>query len=137
MLGLITLILLGAFSLLYVSKSIDSKPEFLTKAIAFISTNIDMLAMVGLVYGLIAAVLTPIASLNTTEMLIRFLANIMLMLLALPYSFERLATKYGPKMNEALVAEFRTFTSRIATHEKIFGIAGAVLTLLLFAVLFR
>lgn len=135
--GLITLILLGAFSLLYVSKSITQKPEFVTKALKFISDNIDMLALVGLIYGIIAAMLTPLTALSTTEMLIRFLANLMLVVLALPYTFERLATKYADKMNEAFVSEFRAFTGRIMSNEKIFGIAGAVIALFLFAVLFR
>lgn len=137
MLGLITLILLGAFSLLYVSKSIAQKPEFISKALKFITDNIEMLALIGLIYGIIASVLTPVTTASSTEMLIRFLANIMLVVLALPYTFERLATKYADKMNEAFVSEFRAFTGRIMSNEKIFGIAGAVIALFLFAVLFK
>lgn len=137
MLGLITLILLGAFSLLYISKSMNNKPDFITKAVNFISENLEMIALIGLIFGIIAAILTPIAAKDTTEMLIRFIANLLLVVLALPYTFERLATKYSDKINEALVTECRGFTGKILAHEKAFGIAGCVVTLLLFAVIFR
>ena len=137
MLGLITLIMLGAFSLLYISKSIATKPDFINKILKFITDNIEMIALIGVIYGIVAAILTPIASLSSTEMLIRFIANLLLVVLALPYTFDRLVVKYGHKMNSAITEEVRALINRITGLEKIFGIIGCVVTVLLFAVLFR
>lgn len=135
--GLITFFLLGAFSLLYLSKSIENRPAFVDKAVAFISENMEKLSVVGVIYGLIAAILVPIMVYGTSDILVRLLANVTLFALALPYAFDRICTKYGDKINSALQEELRGIIGKISVNEKIAGIVGAVFTVLLFAVLFR
>lgn len=135
--GLITFLLLGAFSLLYVSKSLQKKPEFVDKAVAAITRNIDNLAMGGVIYGLVAACLAPIMIANSTEMLLRLLANILVVVLALPHVFDKLAAKFEGKLNAAIMQEVRSAVGWISAKEKLVGIAGAIVTVLLFGVLFR
>lgn len=135
--GLITFFLLGGFSLLYMGKAMPNKPPFMEKAISWISENIDTIAPMALIYGLIATVLTPIMIYGATDMLIRLLANILIVAMALPYSFEKVAEKFQGKINDAILSETRNFIGWIGNQEKLVGIAGTVVTVLLFAILFR
>lgn len=135
--GLITFLMLGAFSLLYISKTWENKPAFVQTAVDFLNRNLEMLAIVGLVYGLVAAILTPIMIYLPLDMFVRLIANVMIIVMALPYSFDKIATKYSGKMNSAVEKEGRNFVGWISANEKTVGIAGAVVTVLLFAVIFR
>jgi hypothetical protein len=135
--GLITFFLLGAFSLLYISKSIPNKPAFVDKAVTAIADNIDKLAMIGVIYGLIAAFLTPLTNMGVIDMLVRLLANLMIVILALPYTFDKIVAKYQEHLNGPIVEEFSILVKRIVRQEKLFGIIGTSLTVLLFAVIFR
>jgi hypothetical protein len=135
--GLISLLLLGAFSLLYVSKTLGTKPEFVTKAVDFITKNIDTLALVGLVYGLFAILMTPVVTYGAAGILVRMLCNIVLVVLTMPYAFEKIVAKSEGKINEAIASEFRNFINWTAGQEKIMGYSGAVATVMLFAVVFE
>lgn len=137
MLGLITFFVLAAFSLLYINAFWSGKPEFVEKAVAFLKGNLTNLALFGVFYGLIAALLTPITVFNSTELLVRLVANILIFLMALPYAIDRLVEKYGDKMNAAIIEEVRNIVGHVTRQEKIVGIVGTAVTVLLFAVLFR
>lgn len=135
--GLITFFLLGALSLLYISKSIPNKPEFINKAVAAISDNIEKLAMIGVIYGLIAAFLAPLTVVGVVDMLVRLFANLMVVVLAMPYTFDKIVAKYQEHLKGPVVDELGTLVKRIIDQEKLFGIIGTVFTILLFAVIFR
>jgi hypothetical protein len=135
--GLITFFLLGAFSLIYISSLWNNKPDFVQKAVDFLRANLGTLAMVGVFYGLLVALLTPIMIYNSTDLIVRLIANLMIFVMALPFAFDRLVEKYGHKMNTAIIDEVRSVISHISAREKYVGIAGAAITVLLFAVLFR
>jgi len=136
--GLITLLLLGTFTLLYVSKAVPKKPEYMQKALAFISENMRYLAMAGVIYGLIAVCLTPIMrNVVPLDMFIRMWANVLLALMALPYCFERIISHHKEKINSAILGEVRGLVNTVIAWEKIVGIIGVVTCLALFATVFR
>jgi hypothetical protein len=136
--GLITLLLLGTFTLLYVSKSVPKKPEYMQKALTLISENMRYLAMAGVIYGLVAACLTPIMrNVMPMDMFVRMWANILLAMMALPYCFERIVSSHKDKINSAILGEVRGLVNAVIAWEKIVGIVGAVTCLVLFAMVFR
>jgi len=135
--GLISLFFIAVFSLLYVSKSLSNKPEFVDKAVTKIAENIDMLSFVGLIYGIAATILTPVGIHGSVDLLIRLVANILIVLLTLPYGLAHIVNRYPDKINARIAAELTSFTGVITRNEKPLGYAGAVFALLLFAVLFR
>lgn len=135
--GLVTLVLLFAFVALYLSKSLDKKPEAMTSAVEKISGNLDKLALWGGAYGVAATLLTPVMGFGGGDMFIRFISNVMIMMMALPFVFNRFLPKFEEKLNPAILEEVKNFVGFITKQEKYVGYAGAVIGILLFAVLFR
>jgi hypothetical protein len=135
--GLITLVLVLAFSLLYLSKSLEKKPAAMSQAVDKINMHIDQLAFWGAIYGLVMAILTLIMGYSGSDMFVRLLANIMIVVMALPFVFDRLLAKFGEKVNPAIQEEAKNIVGWITKQEKYIGYVGAAIGVLLFAVLFR
>ncbi|MCE9508654.1 MAG: hypothetical protein K8R48_10155 [Alphaproteobacteria bacterium] len=132
---LITLAFLLAFTALYLSKSLEKKPEFVTKAVEKISANLDTVALAGVVYGLVAAILALIM-VSGGGMFLRFVGNILIVLMALPFVFEQQLPKFKEKINPAIIEEIRKVIGKISKQEKYVGYAGAAVSVLLFAIAF-
>lgn len=135
--GLITLFFLVIFTLLYLSKSLQNKPQLMTQAVEKITDNLDQVSLWGAIYGLAAAVLTLIMIYSGAEMLIRLASNVLIVLMTLPFVFDRALAKFQEKLNPVIVTESRNLVGWITKQEKYIGYAGAVCSLLLFAILFR
>jgi hypothetical protein len=137
-LGLMTLFFLVAFTLFYLGKSLENKPDFLNKAVEKITDNLDHLALWGLIYSLLAILLAPLAGLKFGfAFLVSFVANLAIFLMVLPLALENIATKYQDKINTAVLEEARRLVGWITGQEKYLGYVGAVVSFLLFVVLFR
>lgn len=135
--GLITLVLLCAFTLLYLSSAIPKKPEFIEKTLAFIRQHLNYIAMAGVIYGFIAFCITPIMIGPPLDMFVRMAANLLLVIMALPLTFDRLLGSNEQKINAAILKELRNSIALVSRHEVIVGGAGAVAAILLFATVFR
>lgn len=136
--GFVSLFFLIVFTLHYVGNSLENKPDFIVSAIDKIEANIDNLAFWGLFFGLLATILTPMAHVNNSfELLVRFVANIWIVVLALPLSLDHLLEKYKEKLSEPLAEELRNIGSAVTRRGKVFGYTGAVLCVMLFAMMFR
>lgn len=136
--GLITLVFLLAFTALYLSKSLEKKPEFVNQAVEKINTNLDKVALWGAAYATIGVFLTLIIGYSSAGgMLVRLLANIMVIVMALPFIFEQLLPKFEAKVSAGVVEKTRAAIACVTKQEKYIGYAGGVISLLLFAVLFR
>lgn len=136
--GLVTLLLLGAFTLLYASKMLSKKMDFVEKAVKWLLDNMRYLALGGVIYGFVAFCLTPIAggALTPLNLCVRMWANLLLVAMALPYCFDVLISRYRDKINAAIVEESRGVVTWVSTNEKIFGVLGAVTCILLFIMIF-
>ncbi len=137
MIGFFSLLLLGAFSLLYISASWTDKPGFINKAVAFLSENIKKLSLIGVGYGLFAIIVVPLTRATGMEIIITLLANILIVLMALPYAFEHIMEKLGDRANPTVRDESYKLISWISTQGRLVGIVGCVFTLLLFGFVFR
>lgn len=135
-LGLVSLAFLLIFSLLYVSKGIEKKPEAMTKAVDKILANLDMLAFLGTIYGLVAAILAPILLNYIPFLFVSLLANVTIIVMALPYAFEKLTSGYEEKINAAMMESLRGMMSTVTNNDKIIGYSGSAIAFLLFAVMF-
>jgi hypothetical protein len=134
--GLISFVLICAFTLLYLSSSIKSKPAFIEKTLAFIKQHLNYIAMGGLIYGFAAFCITPISGLAASDVFIRMAANFLITVMAIPYTFEKLIAQHEGNVNAAILKEVRNIINGISAKSKLIGIAGAVLALLLFATIF-
>ena len=135
--GLVTLVFLLAFTALYLSKSLEKKPEMMTQIVGKISDNLDKVALWGAGYAAVAAVFSLIMGYSGGDMFVRLLSNVMIILMALPFVFEQLLPKFQEKANPAILEEAKNFVGFVTKQEKYVGYAGAAAGLLLFAVLFR
>ena len=135
--GIITLLLLGAFTMIYLSSSIPKKPPFFEKALNFLFENMKYLGIGGLGYGLIDAVITPIQVPNYDYMVVRLLADVVRVMMALPFCFDKIIAKYKDKINAAIVQEVAGSVEWVRNKDKYVGGAGAVLCILMFAFIFR
>ena len=135
--GLITLVFLLAFTALYLSKSLEKKPELVTKAVESITTHLDKVALWGAGYGIAGAILTLIMVYGGGDMFVRLVANVMIFLMALPFVFEQQLPKFQEKVNPAIIVEAKNIIGFVTKQDKYVGYAGAAVSLLLFAVLFR
>lgn len=135
--GLVTLLLLGAFTLLYASKTLSKKIDFVEKAVKWLLENMRYLAIGGVVYGFAAFCLTPIAgALAPVDMCVRMWANLLLVVMTLPYCFDALIAKYRDKINTAILEESRGVVTWVSSNEKIFAVLGGVTCVLLFVMVF-
>ena len=137
-LGIVTFVFMVIFTLFYLSKSLEKKPEFMDKIVAQIAANLEMLALGGFVYSLAAIILTPVAGLHGGfGFLIGLFANFALFLLTLPLAFEKITAKYQDKINPVIQEELKKLIGWITKQEKYLGYAGAAVSFFLFVVLFR
>ena len=141
--GLITLVLLLAFTVLYLSKFLKKKPDILTQVVEKITEHIDVIAVWGVLYGIIATSMTIIMTFGPAEMLLRFSANVMIILMSLPFVFDRIVEKLDEKfhekmrMNPAIVKEAKHIVEWVTRKGECVGYTGIVVSLLLFAVIFN
>jgi len=141
--GLITLVLLLAFTVLYLSKSLKKKPDILMQVVEKITMHIDVIAIWGALYGIIATSITIIMTFGPAEMLLRISANVMIILMSLPFIFDRIVEKLDEKlhekirMNPAIVKEAKHIVEWVTRKEEYVGYTGVVISLLLFAVIFN
>ena len=134
--GLVTLFFLIVFTLFYLSKSFEKKPAFLDTVVNRIQDNLAKVSMWGLIYGLVAIVLSPVmVASDSMGVLMRLVANFLIVAMTLPYTLDRILEKI--KMNETVSSEIKSSINWITKNEKIIGYIGAAVALLLFAVLFR
>lgn len=140
-LGLITLCALAVFSLLYLSSSIPKKPPAVEKAVAAIKRNIDDLGVITLIYGVIATVTVPLlmagmlsSGVSVVAMFLPMLANLTLVIMALPYAFHRFEEGMKAKVNKAILTEIHNLMGWITTNEKYVGGLGAALIVLCLAI---
>ena len=135
--GLVTFLLLGAFTLLYMEATIEKKPDFVVKAVSFLRENLDRLSIITLIYALIAALITPIMVWSGVDMIVRLSANVMLIVMTLPLCYDRIVAKAQPGENSVLFRELGNVVRKINAREKLVGTIALVVLILLFAVLFR
>lgn len=136
LLGLITLCALGAFTLLYVSASIPKKPPAVEKAIELIKKYMYYLGIGCVAYGVFAAFVTPLTIYTAANMIMRLLANLLLVIMAAPYAFSRFEGKIAAKMNVAIFDELKALITWPLRHEKYLGFAGAGMCVLVFVFAF-
>lgn len=135
-LGIISLFFLAAFSLLYISKGMDQKPEWMNKAVNKIEDNIQALSVWGFAYSLIAIILVFFVAQAGIVLLTAFLANVWLFFLTLPYVLDRLLEKFQSSIPPVLATELRNISGIVARREQLAGYVGAGLSFLLFVFLF-
>jgi hypothetical protein len=134
--GLLTFAFVLAFTLLYISKSLDNKPAFVSNAVDKINQNINMIALCGFLFALVSILLTPVLIYSGANMLIRLLANALIVLMALPSVAHQWLPKYQDKINPAILEEIRNFIGWISKNEKYVGYAGAAASVLMFLIIF-
>ena len=141
--GLITLIFLLILTSFYLSKSMKKKPEVLVRVIEKITTHIDVIAVWAAIYGIFASSLTIIMTFGPAEMLLRLIANVMVIIMALPFVFDRVVARLDERFHEkmqtnlAIVREAKNLVESVTRHGEYVGYAGALLSLFLFGVIFR
>ncbi len=135
--GLMTLLLLLAFTLLYLNKALVLNHELLRRVADKVAEDLDRMALWGAIYAVAAIFLVLIVPYNTGDVIIRLIANMMIVVMALPYMFEKVVIRYQANIPAKAVDETRKIAGMVTTQGKYFGYAGFIISLLLFAVLFR
>lgn len=136
---IITLVILAAFTLLYTKNFLPRKPQIVEKALSWLMQNISTIAVVSLIYGLFTIIMIPFTNLGTaTDTVILLASTLIMIVMALPFGFERLISGYEAKINQAILKELRSMIGGIEKNEKIVGAIAVIIGFfLLFAVLYR
>ncbi len=135
--GLITLILLLALTVLYLEKTIENKPPFLMNISTILHTNIQKFTFWAAIYGIIGIILTPTMAYTGGDVLIRIVANLMVVIMVIPYIFDTYAANLEEQTNQVVRKEISRVVDIIKNQEKIIGYLAAVICALLFAVVFK
>lgn len=135
--ALITLILLVAFTMIYLARSLDNKPAWLTAAVDNIMAYIDPLSFWSIIYGLVALLMAALLVHTPLDIMVRLLANAMIILLALPYAFQKLVARFQGEENAAILESLHDIVNGITRHEKTAAFVAAGTAVVLFAVMFR
>lgn len=136
--ALVTLFFLLAFTALNLGKSLDSKWPLLDAVAAKVEAHLDSLALWGVVYCAVMALLTLLYGHGFVDVLVRFAANIAVVVMALPYAADKIVDGLSKVFNSESVNDHVKGWARWSIgREKTVGIAGAVISLLLFAIVFR
>lgn len=137
LLTMISFCVLGVFTLLNISSAIPKKPPALEKALEFIKLHLNYIALGGFIYGFVAMCITPIAIKPPLNMAICLVGNLLIVIMALPFSFTKLVSGHGEKVNAAILKETKSAIDWISGKDKYFGFAGAVVCGLLFVATFQ
>ncbi len=139
--ALVTLVLLLLMCALPLRESMAHPPVWLVRLTDWLMARIDPLALGVMVYALVSIFLTPFFVTGTLDVLVRLLASVMLLSLALPEGvpqlMRRLQNRTGEAANEAIVESLSDIIDGIARVRLILAYIGMVVAALLFAVLFR
>ena len=130
--GLITFCALAAFTLLYLSASIKKKPPAVEKALVLIKANMNYLGAGCVLYGFFAAFVTPLTVYSAVDMIVRLVANLLLIVMAGPYAFTTYESKVAAKINGAILDEMKHLVYWPTRNEKYLGLAGATMCGLVF-----
>jgi hypothetical protein len=131
-LGLISFGLLCVFSLLYLSSAIPKKPPAVEKALAFIKLHLNYFALAGVIYGFAAFCLSIIMVPVPLNKVVGMGAAVLLIVMALPFTFDRLIGVHEAKINAAIMKELRNGVGVISQNEVVLGIVGALVAVALF-----
>ena len=71
------------------------------------------------------------------DLFIRLVANMLIVLMALPFVFDKISPMIQEKTNEVVVEEISKFIAGIKNKEKYIGYFALVICALLFAVVFK
>lgn len=134
--GLVTLLLLIAFTVYQLRDMWEKKPAFVQDCLSKMDQHIRDLSFFVCIYGLVMIVVTLVSQ-TGMDFLIRFLANLMLVVMTLSELTDRLLAKFQDKMNAAIVTETHNIVAQLVTHQKYISYAAGVVSVLLFAVLFK
>ena len=137
LLGLITFGALAVFSLLYLSAMVANKSPAIDKTLVFIKRHMDYIGVGCVAYGFLAACATPVMVSDPTGMFVRMLANLVLIIMALPYAFKRFEPQLAAKINGAIMEELTSIVNRVLSHEKIVGFLGLATCVVTFIFVFR
>ena len=137
MLGFFSFLVLATLCVIYLGKSFSGKNALLDKVNSILAPHMDKLPMVALAYGLFASFVTPMAVLNGTDMMIRLAANVLIVLMALPYVFDKLIANYQEKINAAVLEELRHLVDWSNRNAKTVTYVALFVGVLLFATLLR
>ena len=132
LLGLITFCALAAFTLLYLSASIKKKPPAVEKALVLIKTYMNYLGAGCVIYGFVAAFMTPLMVHSAVDMIVRLVANLLLVVMSGPYAFTTYEGKIAAKINGAILDEMKHLVYWPTRQEKYLGLAGATMCGLVF-----
>jgi len=133
--GLVTLILLSAFTMLYLSKIIKS--NFIIKIVSKIEENLDSFTMFSAIYGAVGVVVTIVMAYSGADMFIRVAANSIIVMLSLPFVFDRISLKMQGKSNPIIIKELGNIIKFVTRNEKIFGFIAGIISVLLFGIMFK
>jgi hypothetical protein len=128
---LLTFILVSAFTLLYLGNAIPKKPAPVEKAITMIKENINYLAMGGVIFGVIAVLIVPLMYYHPVVIFTNMFADLVLILMAAPFAFERILKDHEAKINTAILGELKKFMGWITGHSTIVGGVGVLAAVLL------
>ena len=131
--SLVTFVLLVAFTLVYAGNAIPNKPAFVDKITAAVNANIDKIALYGAAFALVAALLTLIAH-SGLGMFVRFLSNLLIVAMALPWASAQLLPKFQDKIGAGNAEKVNKVVALIKSQEKYIGFAGAGLSVLMFLI---
>lgn len=137
LLTMISFCVLGVFTLLNISSAIPKKPAAVEKALDFIKLHLNYIALGGLIYGFVAMCITPIAIKAPTNMAACLIGNLLIVIMALPYSFTKLVSGHGAKVNAAILKETKSTIDWISSKDKYFGFGGAIVCGVLFVATFQ
>lgn len=130
--ALISLVFILALALHYAASQFENFPPALRGMAARVTENIRPLSYWGVIYGILALVLSPLTADDGSELAVHLLANAMIFLMALPLALDMVLERHHEKVPAVLVAELRNLVGWITRNEKAVALAGGIMAVLLF-----
>lgn len=129
--GLVTLILLIALTVVYLYNSLETKPEALGKIVTLVNENMKY-AQFAAAYALVAAVLCWF----TKFALLKFAANILILVMLSPKMYDQYSEFILAKGGEQAKVNAAKIVEVIKKQEEYISYAGLCISVLLFLLLF-
>lgn len=136
--ALTSLILLVVFTAFYFNRTLEKKPAPLARLAEKLEPHMAQVGYWGAIYGLAVMLLTLVFRYSSFDMLIRLVANFVIVVMALPFVADKVIAVLREKVkNPAIVDEAQSWIGWISKNEKIVSYIGAGCAGVLFFVLFR
>ena len=135
--AILSTIILAALVIIVLGEIFSAQIPILAKLYNHLKNYRERLGYWGVIYGIFAFIIAILTTYDPNNLIVRVVANLLIIALALPLGFDKLIRHFPDfENNKAISSEGRGIIGRLSEKAKLLAYAGAIVCCLLFVLTF-